>query len=218
MLSEAEDEATASDSEPEPEPEPKPRPKAVQDPAPTISKKPPTPPPQEEPKKKKGGLGVIGGKKSKEKEPPALGQARDSPEPQPQEVHKSPEEIAKDDPHPTSRDLPGAANKTKRLGKLGMIGGKAKAKAKEPVRHDSSPPASETLAKSSDQGSPAKPQDITDKLPKKEKSPLPALPAVENPPPAEPETDDQRADRRREELKRTLEAQSKAPAKKKRRF
>lgn len=218
LPSEAEDEATASDSEPEPEPEPqpKPKPKAVQDPALIISKKPPTPPPQEEPKKKKGGLGVIGGKKFKEKEPPApLAQARGSPKPQ--EVQKSPEEIIKDDP-PTSQDLPGGANKTVRLGKLGMIGGKAKVKAKEPVRHDSSPPASETLAKSPDQGPPAKPQDIADKAAKREKSPLPALPAVENPPSAEPETEDQRADRRREELKRALEAQSKAPAKKKRRF
>lgn len=100
-----------------------------------------------------------------------------------------------------------------------MIGGKAKAKASEPARDKSPLPTSDTVAMSPKTATPAKPK--ADQLAtKKEESPLPtpAAEKVPSAPPAEPETEDQRADRKREELKRSLEAKGKAPAKKKRRF
>jgi hypothetical protein len=99
-----------------------------------------------------------------------------------------------------------------------MIGGKAKAKASEPARDTSPPPSSDTVI-SPEKAAPAKLK--TDlQAPIKEESLLSTPAAEKGPsaPSAEPETEDQRADRKREELKRSLEAKSKAPAKKKRRF
>ncbi|KGO71898.1 DNA double-strand break repair and VJ recombination XRCC4, N-terminal [Penicillium italicum] len=175
----------------------------------------------EAPKRPKGGLGMIGGKKKQVKEPspsPAPSspaQTRESPKSQ--EPTKSPEEeertIRDNSPPISSTQAP--AVKAKRIGKLGMIGGKAKAKAPESARDKSPPPTSDTVAMSPKKATPAKP-----KVAPKEESPLPtpAAEKVPSAPPAEPETEDQRADRKREELKRSLEAKSKAPAKKKRRF
>ncbi|KAJ5338106.1 hypothetical protein N7452_004834 [Penicillium brevicompactum] len=215
---EPEDESTASDSDPEPEPR--------RSRIPTVSKspEPPVPKPQEEPKRKKGGLGVIGGKKYQAAEPSVPPpQPRDSPGLR--DTRASPEQnIRSEDPLPVSSTIPPATTTVKRTGKLGMIGGKAKAKAKDPVPHEASPPVPETQVPSPSQSSPIKPKDIhgaTTKVVQKEETPLPELPPAEAPasvPPAELETDEQRADRRREELKRSLEAKSKVPAKKKRRF
>jgi hypothetical protein len=100
-----------------------------------------------------------------------------------------------------------------------MIGGKAKAKASEAGRDKSPLPKSDTVAMSPEKAAPAKPKVDRQAL-KREESPLPtpAPDKVPPAPPAEPETEDQRANRKREELKRSIEAKSKAPAKKKRRF
>ncbi|KAJ5834711.1 hypothetical protein N7447_000737 [Penicillium robsamsonii] len=187
---------------------------------------PPSPPTQvrEAPKRPKGGLGMIGGKKKQAKEPsppPAPSppaQARESPKPQ--EPSESPEEEQRinKDPLPISVTPAPATAKAKRSGKLGMIGGKAKAKASEPAQ-DRSPPPTPDKVMSPEKAAPARPK-ADRQAPKKEESPLPT-PAVEklpSAPPAEPETEDQRADRKREELKRSLEAKGKAPVKKKRRF
>jgi Predicted membrane protein len=180
---------------------------------------------REAPKRLKGGLGMIGGKKKQAKEP-SPSQAPSPPEkthesPEPQEPSKSLEEkerIDKDHHHPTSSTQQPAA-KAKRTGKLGTIGGKAKAKVSEPARDKSPLPTSDTVVRSFEKTTIAKPK-ADRQAPKKEESPLPtpATEKVSSAPPEEPETEDQRADRKREELKRSLEAKGKAPAKKKRRF
>lgn len=102
-----------------------------------------------------------------------------------------------------------------------MIGGKAKAKVSEPARDKSPLPTSDTVVRSPEKTTPAPAKPKVDRQAfKKEESPLPtpAAKKVSSAPLAEPETEDQRADRKREELKRSLEAKGKAPAKKKRRF
>jgi hypothetical protein len=99
-----------------------------------------------------------------------------------------------------------------------MIGGKAK--AKDPVPTHTSPTVSEAPAISAEQETCQKDAHASPDSPKEsviKGSPLPS-PAIDDAPTADPETEEQRADRRREELKRSLEAKSKAPAKKKRRF
>ncbi|KAJ5163266.1 uncharacterized protein N7500_005096 [Penicillium coprophilum] len=175
---------------------------------------------QEAPKRPKGVLGMIGGKKKQAKEPspssapspPAL--ARESPKSQ--EPPESPDEneTINKDPLSISSTPALAAAKAKRPGKLGMIGGKAKAKAPESARDKSPLPTSDTVM-SPEKATTAKPK-VDQQAPKKEESSL-LTPAVKVPP-EEPETEDQRADRKREELKRSLEAKGKIPAKKKRRF
>ncbi|KAJ6187416.1 hypothetical protein N7519_002324 [Penicillium mononematosum] len=177
----------------------------------------PSPPAQvrEAPKRPKGGLGVIGGKKKQAKEP--------SPSPAPSPPAQAPdspeEERISEDHAPTSSTPAPAAAKAKRPGKLGMIGGKAKAKASEAGRDKSPLPTSDTVAMSPEKAASAKLKADRQAI-KREESPLPTSAAQKIPPapPAEPETEDQRADRKREELKRSIEAKSKAPAKKKRRF
>ncbi|CAG8313621.1 unnamed protein product [Penicillium salamii] len=217
LPAEPDDEATASDSDPEPEPR--------RNRIPTVSKspEPPAPVPQEKPSRKTGGLGVIGGKKSKEGYSVAPTQPRSSPEHQ--GAQKSPQEDRfNDSPPPTFSTPPQRETNAKRPGKLGMIGGKAKAKVHVPVQNDPSPPVVETRALSPDQSSLTQSKDTREATPdvvRKEGSPLSASRTAETStsgPPAELETDEQRADRRREELKRALEAKGKAPAKKKRRF
>lgn len=216
LPAEPEDESTASDSDLELEPRrSRIRPKSK-------SPVPPAPKPQEEPKRKKGGLGIIGGKKDKAAEP-SVPPTQPHGSPELQDTPASPEqETRNENPLPVSSSSPPAATKVKRPGKLGMIGGKAK--PKDPVRNDASPPVPETQAPSPNRSSDPKLKDmqgVTTNVVQKEETPLPELPAARAPtsvPPAELETDEQRADRRREELKRSLEAKSKAPAKKKRRF
>lgn len=217
LPAEPDDEATASDSDPEPEPR--------RNRIPTVSKspEPPAPVSQEKPSRKIGGLGIIGGKKSKEGYSVAPAQPRSSPEHQ--APQKSPQEDRfNDSPPPTSSTPPQREANVKRPGKLGMIGGKAKAKVPVPVQKDPSPPVVETRALSPDQSSLTKSKatrEATPDVARKEGTPLSSSRAAETStagPPAELETDEQRADRRREELKRALEAKGKAPAKKKRRF
>ncbi|KAJ5103304.1 hypothetical protein N7532_003833 [Penicillium argentinense] len=150
------------------------------------------------PKKAMGRLGIIGGKKKKAEEkqyPPS-----------------SPEDPTPDTSSPARNDPAPSPAKTKMSSKLGVIGGKNKAKRKE-----TSPPAPSTL--SPDQQPPPKEEEPTPKKPIRE-SPINEKPT--KPPtkaaPESAETEEEMAKRRREELKRQLEAQSKAPAKKKRRF
>ncbi|KAG2411818.1 hypothetical protein HFD88_009374 [Aspergillus terreus] len=153
----------------------------------------------QKPSVKPRGLGVIGGKKKKEANPaPAQSTSPTSLEDEPRgsSIEKSP--------------LP--ATRTKRAGKLGVIGGKASkattdtvplGKPSPPRRAEEDTEMSET-AKAKPE--PAKPPSVeketrqTQEEPKKE------------------ETEQERADRRREELKRQLEAKAKAPVKKKRKF
>ncbi|KAJ5131006.1 XLF/Cernunnos protein [Penicillium bovifimosum] len=174
-----------------PEPQPQPRPS----PSPASSPPPVSPASKRSAKKTQGwtGLGRIGGKKK---------QPSPSPEPTSPEPQELPEERASAPQSP-------APAKTKRPGKLGMIGGKAKAKTQAPelARDESPPPPA---------ASPEKPS--APSRPVREKSPLPKAEKARSATPVEPETEDQRADRKREELKRALEAKGKAPAKKKRRF
>jgi hypothetical protein len=168
-------------------------------------------------------LGVIGGKKKKEKEP--------APSPlKPKERPNSPEEEGNNDQVRLTSSVPSPAiAKPKRTGKLGMIGGKAKAKAKQTSRDATPPATSQTVIASPEKTSPAKPkpaqgdnatESTARQTMKREESPLrkPVTEKGSTTPPPGPETEDQRASRKREELKRQLETKSKAPAKKKRRF
>ncbi|KAJ5574336.1 XLF/Cernunnos protein [Penicillium hispanicum] len=164
---------------------------------------PPQPEPQGPPKKRKGGLGVIGGKKKEEKGeqlPPS------SP------------------PSGQQTKAPGLASSTpaapaKRPTKLGTIGGKPKSKtadtqpSKQPVPAASSEPIPTPQTPGAD-GHVS--ESTTGKDAQKGKTSAPSRTIPE--PTVIPETEDEKANRKREELKRELEAKSKAPAKKKRRF
>ncbi|KAL3450596.1 XRCC4-like factor-domain-containing protein [Aspergillus insuetus] len=167
------------------------------------------------------GLGVIGGKKKKEPEPePEL-----EPEPEPETRSRSQSYGGPDgDSQFPELDLQTQAQQTqsepkkkKPLGKLGVIGGsKAKPKANTKPRESISP--APTRKKVED-------EEKVDKEPR-ESTPGTLAPADRKakkdtsapPEPEHEETEQERADRKREELKRQLEAKSKAPAKKKRRF
>lgn len=110
-----------------------------------------------------------------------------------------------------------------------MIGGKSKAKAKAEERAEAPPSRVEsgtpskrarpTPAVETDQEA-ALPKETAagQELPKKEISPAAGGPSAAAAVAPAPETETERANRKREELKRQLEAQSKAPTKKKRRF
>ncbi|KAJ5294422.1 hypothetical protein N7508_009243 [Penicillium antarcticum] len=217
-----EDEATASDTDPEPELAPKlaPRKSRISSSSPEPEPEPASPAPK---KKPRGGLGVIGGKKKKDPEPEPV-----SSSPKPNQQLKSPEEKASNDKVRSTSPAPASA-KPKRTGKLGVIGGKAKTKGSQQPQYEPPSSTSQTVVASSEQASPVKPRPAQkDNAPeptaqqtiKQEESPIlkPAAERASANPPAEPETEDQRASRKREELKRQLEAKSKAPAKKKRRF
>ncbi|KAJ5748552.1 uncharacterized protein N7511_010248 [Penicillium nucicola] len=226
------DEATASDTDSEPEPAPKSAlqknriPSSSPEPEPVAPASSP-PKAREAPQKKpRGGLGVIGGKKKKEPEPAPEPEPDSTPSPTyPKEELKSRDE--ENNGHPGS--ISPAPVKPKRTGKLGMIGGKARAKAKQLSQDETPSSTSQTVVASPEKTLPNKPNPAQDgntpepadqQTIKREESPLPkpAVGKASTAPPAEPETEDQRASRKREELKRQLEAKSKAPAKKKRRF
>ncbi|KAJ5888212.1 hypothetical protein N7495_008253 [Penicillium taxi] len=156
------------------------------------------------PKKPKLGLGVIGGKKKQEKQ-----STLSQPPPQkPEEVPKA----AEDTSTSTSQTQPMV--KPKRPAKLGMIGGKVKAKVSSPrqetpAAQPENTPAQYIVKKKESSSYPPL---------KREDSPQPS-PSAGKPdanPPAAPETDEQKVQRKREELKRKLDAKTKAP--KKRRF
>ncbi|KAL5003818.1 XRCC4-like factor-domain-containing protein [Aspergillus recurvatus] len=172
--------------------------------------------------KRSRGLGVIGGKKKKQPTPESEPQTKTAsdPEPEPEpEPSNKPSESYSRRPHPPPK-------KNKPLGKIGVIGGhKSKLKASQnssseapkPSRTESvSPPAKTNEEKI----------DTEDEAKKKERalfkaSPLLKAKTVKRGSPAEPEreeTEEEKADRKREELKKQLEAKSKVPARKKRRF
>lgn len=192
------DQATASESETEPAPH------RERTPIPSTEAKQLSPPsqPKEPPKRPKGGLGVIGGKKKKEEKPPQR-----TPSPPPTKPANPTVETEPSHEPPT---------KTKRPTKLGMIGGKIKTKI--PPRAETPPVQAEPATTSPKVARPATAVGAgSERTPKKE-SPTAERPAA--PPITEQaaETEKDRADRRREELKRQLEAKSNAPTKKKRRF
>ncbi|GFF26420.1 hypothetical protein IFM61606_09740 [Aspergillus udagawae] len=131
------------------------------------------------------GLGVIGGKK---KEPPQ-------------------QQISQPSLSPESQGALTPEPKLKRVGKLGMIGGKARKTSEVPPSA-----SSRTRAETTTPPPPAKSEcDEVSQRGAVKQSPSPVKPSPQ-------ETEQERADRKREELKRQLEAKSKAPAKKKRRF
>ena len=144
-----------------------------------------------DPPKRKGRLGTLGGKRPKQP--------------------------------PSSSDEEPATNPSKSKGKLGMLGGKIKqatpstSTAKEPLDSQKSSPeplphakkrlgtiggnSKSTSAEESKEESPARERSV-----KKEETPLPE------------ETAEEKADKKRLQLKRTLEEKSKAPVKKKKKF
>ncbi|OKO90839.1 hypothetical protein PENSUB_13140 [Penicillium subrubescens] len=199
--------ATESEHEPEPEPElsPPPRRKRTSTPPPSAAPVAQDTPPTEIPNKPKKGLGMIGGKKK-------------IPEPEPERAPLPP-------PEPTRVQIEdhaqstAPATKAKKPTRLGMIGGKAKTK-QAPLPETPSVQQEEPLPSSPNQKTREKPPAPKhDRVSPKRESLEPSLPAkAPSAVPAPEETEAQRADRKREELKRQLEAKSKAPAKKKRRF
>ncbi|RHZ68107.1 uncharacterized protein CDV56_102460 [Aspergillus thermomutatus] len=136
-------------------------------------------------------LGVIGGKK---KEPPPQQQI-----PQPSLSPEAP---------PSTTNPLAAEPKLKQVGKLGMIGGKARKTSEVPPSA-----SSQTRAETTTPPPPAKSEgdEEVSQQGAVKRSPSPVKPPQQ-------ETEQERADRKREELKRQLEAKSKAPVKKKRRF
>ncbi|KAI9367125.1 XRCC4-like factor-domain-containing protein [Aspergillus egyptiacus] len=167
----------------------------------------------EKPAPKRRGLGVIGGKKK-------------VPEPEPErEKSQSQSQSRFPEPQSQSKATQSDSKQKKPHSKLGVIGG-SKAKTKpsaEPPRAESiSPPTKETQRKKKNRESVR--EDDTESEPETKRESTSATSQeqkVKNKVSAEPEreeTEQERADRKREELKRQLEAKSKAPVKKKRRF
>lgn len=193
---------TESDEEPPPPPRqrPSPFPKATKEAEPPAATQ-------------KRGLGVIGGGKKKSKEP-------SSPPSQPPPSISPDGETATTTPSPQKPKRPG--------GKLGVIGGgkpsrekTAKKDIPSPTSHAPAPgTASEAEAEEDDDldtaGAAKKPPP-----PSLSRSPSPLSPVEQEREPEQPkreETPQEKADRKRAELKRQLEAKSKAPVKKKRKF
>ncbi|CEJ55828.1 hypothetical protein PMG11_02059 [Penicillium brasilianum] len=205
--------ATESEHEPELEPELSPPTRRRRTPAasPPLEPTAPDMPSKEPPSKPKKGLGVIGGKK-KAAEPEPQPESAPSPPPKQPSIHS--------EDHTSTIASPA---KTKKSTRLGMIGGKAKTKAATPTKtppvQEESPAVGPSPERKTRGSSPAPMQPATDRVPPKRESREPSLPVqAPSAAPAPEETEAQRADRKREELKRQLEAKSKAPAKKKRRF
>ncbi|KAJ5174917.1 uncharacterized protein N7482_000794 [Penicillium canariense] len=212
-------EATATESEAESEPASPPRRRTSPRAPPSPETGAPESRPKKPTKKPKGGLGVIGGKMKKAESGTERAPTPSEPSLQPKEAPIQTED------HPPSQAT--SPRKARKPAKLGMIGGKAKAKAAAPTETSSTqqrpttplperkprPQSPEAIPESkkptADQAS-VKPEPPGSSLPAKTSSSAPA--------PKEEETEAQKADRRREELKRHLEAKSKEPTKKKRRF
>ncbi|KAF7715001.1 Uncharacterized protein PECH_006050 [Penicillium ucsense] len=204
--------ATASESEREPSLSPPSRrektPRAL---SPPPSKETKTSPrASEPPTKPKKGLGVIGGRK---KTPPSKPQT----EPQlatPPITEPSKTGIQQD----RSEDVSNVP-KGKKTSRLGMIGGKLKTKPPSSPEKPSKQRDSQPTSTEQEQHGPSKPASpIADKASSTEVTAGPSTSTKEITEPPKEETDDQKAARRREELKRQLEAKSKAPAKKSRKF
>ncbi|PKX98221.1 uncharacterized protein P174DRAFT_381560 [Aspergillus novofumigatus IBT 16806] len=118
-----------------------------------------------------------------------------------------PQQIPQPSLSPESQEVLTPEPKQKGAGKLGMIGGKAR-------KTTEVPPAASTQSRAETTTPPPPAKSESDEVSRRgavRRSPSPV-----KPPPQE--TEQERADRKREELKRQLEAKSKAPAKKKRRF
>ncbi|RAL07518.1 uncharacterized protein BO97DRAFT_378376 [Aspergillus homomorphus CBS 101889] len=167
----------------------------------------PPPPPKPKPKASapapapaKRGLGVIGGKKEQQPPPPP-------PSSTPQASEQPSDHLSKSETKPP-----------KRIGQLGVIGGIARSS-----RHAMEPGSPKDAAPSviSEQDNDAL-KGVDTKLELlRATRPVSHEPRSKMTPSTEPEieeTEQQRADRKREELKRQLEAKAKAPAKKKRKF
>lgn len=204
--------STASESEPDLDSRLEPVPRHERTPDISSPPRPETPPPQPKapPKKAKGGLGVIGGKKKKEEKP------QPESETEPQNSPPLPPKPAQtaEPSHPTP-------TQTKRPTKLGMIGGKSKAKLRTPSEAPSAQP--ESVLHSPESADPSSTLAIDDSSKSPGKAAQMEQHTKESPkssaiPEATPITEAEKANRKREELKRQLEAQSKAPTKKKRRF
>ncbi|CBF77341.1 hypothetical protein AN4519.2 [Aspergillus nidulans FGSC A4] len=174
----------------------------------TKTKHTPTSAPRKVPQQSRR-LGVIGGRRK---------QATPEPEPEPEPSSK-PFRSQSPEPHPPPK-------KRKPLGRIGVIGGH-NSKQKAVQDHSSEAPSSSRTESVLPPAETAQRQSNTeDEAEKKERpaSRSPSLREAKEPnlkTPAKPEreeTEEEKADRKREELKRQLEAKSKAPAKKKRRF
>lgn len=191
------DDGTESDSEPERLPTPSP-------PRPQKDIRTETAP------KKKGVLGKIGGKKPEPKK---------TPSPKSPEINDL-ERPSSDEDNLQQRHAPSKPQTSPKKGKkLGLIGGgkkKPQAATQQPEHEDTD----EDL----DAG-PSKPKP-RQKVPSASPSPPPAIsrspsPIPKRAPKTEPEPElsaEQKANKKREELKRQLDAKSKAPTKKKRKF
>ncbi|KAN0093768.1 XLF domain containing protein [Hyaloscypha variabilis] len=175
----------------------------------TASETPPPPPPPSEPvirPRKK--LGRIGGKK----EPPP-------PEPEP--------EPERDISPPPARTTPAAQAPQPKKGKLGQIGGK-KRRAETPPpaeEEDAQPETSKTATTpkrklgviGNRHQSPAAKKENSPLIAEESRGRASAKPEREKTPPPR-ETSEERADKKRLQLKRELEEKAKAPVKKKKKF
>jgi hypothetical protein len=184
----------------------------------TKTKHTPTSAPRKVPKQSRR-LGVIGGKKKQSTpEPEPRPEPESEPEPEPS---SKPSRFQSPEPHPPPK-------KKKPLGRIGVIGGhKSKQKAFQ-NRSSEAPNSSRTEsvlqpAESDQRQSNTEDEEEAEKKERPaSRSPLlPEAKKVKLKTAAKPEreqTEEEKADRKREELKRQLEAKSKAPAKRKRRF
>ncbi|EYE98049.1 uncharacterized protein EURHEDRAFT_409360 [Aspergillus ruber CBS 135680] len=154
-------------------------------------------------KKPHGRLGVIDGKKKTLKEPTP-------PPPAPSSsIPKPPKSASPLSPSQSQQAKP------KRAGKLGVIGGSKNSKISKP-EPEPEPARRANLKRKSESSFPSPPGiGIRPKQESQEERPQIKEPEPE---PEKGETEQQRADRKREELKKQLEAKSKAPVKKKRKF
>ncbi|KAL4906587.1 XRCC4-like factor-domain-containing protein [Aspergillus multicolor] len=171
---------------------------------------------------RKLGLGVIGGKKKKQPTP--------TPEPETRpETNLEPGSEDDDSRSKSQSRTPDSQTSPKRkkpLGRIGVIGGlKSKARASQDTSSQG-PRSSWTEAHSPPAKAKQDLDDTEDEVESKEDtysqpSPPKKGKASKRETPVGPsreETEEEKANRKREELKRQLEAKSKAPAKKKRRF
>ncbi|KAI9041217.1 uncharacterized protein KD926_007329 [Aspergillus affinis] len=190
--------------------------------------------PQHSPPPKPRGLGTIGGK-SKKKEPPS------SSPPNPPHAPKSPTSPQTNPATDSSPSPPNPKRKPPPAGpkKLGVIGGSSKSFNPDTNTNTTSTAPSSHRPSSAPVPDADAETETNDELDEPPLNPKPTRSAVKSPspdepnhrpglsepepraseqPPGEPETEEEKANRKREELKRQLEAKAKAPAKKKRRF
>ncbi|KAK2733398.1 hypothetical protein FQN57_002138 [Myotisia sp. PD_48] len=196
----------------------------------------------------RGMLGQIGGKKRKES--PEVAETESSPTTMPargRNQNQASEELVEEDEanngkHSSSnkmREQGGedgdnkqstAPKPTKRVGKLGMIGGGRKAAHKQDTEEQESPAGTASAAADNDAGdgdddvaggSDSVSRASQARGPKRSASPPSSRPATKVKKEVREETPEERANRKREEIRRQLDAKNKgtgAPAKKKRRF